>query len=320
MLLPLTVALKKAISIMKKVPKDERYQERLSDKAADGELNDYEANFIPAPASGPFQTPEQLQEALGLDFFSPARLEQARATFRSQFTAAEEPALTAMEEGLRAYVLSATQATEPLLQLKLSAVQAGDELKAALQDGHPNLCALEQHKPELLTRFADAPEITPAFLSKYARITRQVVKEVLIEHAQFLETDMPDFSHEYQGIDIFRGIYNHTYYDGQPAEPDFLSLYTDTEGARLPYWEPEILNSYSLSFDLAERFMVYRKNQRRAKITGTYANIEHRLLASFITSSSFAEGQFELLVLAVDRPGQILVENTEGPVSEFRLI
>jgi len=61
------------------------------------------------------------------------------------------------------------------------------------------------------------------------------------------------------------------------TNPDFLSLYTDAEGTTLPHWEPEILNSYSLSFDLAERFMVFRKNQRRAKITGTYEKLENRL-------------------------------------------
>src|SRR6185312_285369 len=256
---------------MRKIPKEEeRHQDWLSDIAGPGELDAYEQQHLPTPGPGPFETPEGLAEALALDYFSPDVLNTAQTKFRSEFTAADEPLLNTLETYIRAYADSAAKPTEELLELKLSIIAYCAALADAIRHKHDKLVALEPHKRKLRSRLDEIPVIPAAFLDKYAKATRKIVKETLTDYAAFLNSDNPDFHRGYADIPVCQGISNVRYYKKTNKSTDFLSLYAADAGTSLEYFHPRIVNSYSLSLDTAERFMVQGKNQRRGIVMASY--------------------------------------------------
>jgi len=269
---------------MKKKPQKKRFQEKFDSQPDKDGLTGYNKLFLAHQERGPYFTDEELHEALGLDFFTAAQLNGWRKEFRDSFDASELPMLDRMEKAIRTYAHSATEANEGLLSLKLSILSADESLKRSIESPEGKLLALEVHRDVLRSRLGQPPVFSADFLEKYRATTQMVVG-----------------------------------YMNTPAKPDFLSLYAEVEETVTDFYEPEILNSNTLSSNVAEKFSTIHDNQRRALVEGTYGHFRRRLFSSFITSPSFKENQFELLTVAAPEQNLIRVDKLDGEFGIFRM-
>lgn len=118
-------------------------------------------------------------------------------------------------------------------------------------------------------------------------------------------------------IEVFRGLGNFHYYKTKKNRtPDFLSKFTSIEDG-FPYFEKNLLNSFSLSERVAERFMLCRNGRRRVKIESTFEDICHNLFSSFIVSDSFIQDQYEILTLPNKNDMFIFQETNDKLMAEF---
>jgi hypothetical protein len=304
---------------MKKKPQKKRFQEKVDSQPDKDGLTGYNKLFLAHQERGPYFTDEELHEALGLDFFTAAQLNGWRKEFRDSFDASELPMLDRMEKAIRTYAHSATEANEGLLSLKLSILSADESLKRSIESPEGKLLALEVHRDVLRSRLGQPPVFSADFLEKYRATTQMVVGGALEEWTNHIRRVDPELYHEMDDTPIFRGIFNLDYYMNTPAKPDFLSLYAEVEETVTDFYEPEILNSNTLSSNVAEKFSTIHDNQRRALVEGTYGHFRRRLFSSFITSPSFKENQFELLTVAAPEQNLIRVDKLDGEFGIFRM-
>ncbi|MDO6435751.1 hypothetical protein Q4E93_34370 [Flavitalea sp. BT771] len=303
---------------MEKQDEDKRYQQPLDDEPDEGGLNDFDELHLAHQARGPYITGEELHEPLALNFFTAERLEQWRKEFSSHFQGEEHNMLKRIEKSIKSYARSVVDLNKHLLNLKLSLLAADETLKEAIREPQQKLLALEIHGDKLQEKLMEPPVFPADFLAKYQIKTQEIVDKALTDWADHI-AHMDDLREELGDISIFRGISNSNYYLKKAGKPDFLSMYADIEGAVIEFFEPELLNSNSLSFDTAEKFLTMYKNQRRVSLEGRYNQFRPRLLSSFITSPSFKPNQFELLTIASSEPKDLRVVKMDSEFSLFRV-
>jgi uncharacterized protein YlxP (DUF503 family) len=134
--------------------------------------------------------------------------------------------------------------------------------------------------------------IKPKSLEIYIKNARKYTLEGI---ERFIKKAEEESDHSFMW---YRGLGDVKYYDRKRSKnkPDFISTY---KGFKDPcrYFENKLLNSYTLSFHVAEKFMRSAFNQRRCRISCDYRPMIENLFTSFFVSDLFDNGQYELLLL-----------------------
>jgi len=264
-----------------------------------GGLNEYELSFMTTPESGPYQVDDMLLEGLDLNFFSKKFIKKTIKQFQKKIIPKIGiPKYEAIEASIAAYTLSATKKTDNLFILKKSVLNANETLTNVLGKGE-KLLYLEKHNKNLEAFDLSTAGYTIEDLNLYRKDAENIMDKALKKFVEHLQKrypyDCPVSSIE--DLSIYRGFNSLHYYRKRKEQiSDFLSLYA-APSHNEPYFEPNILNSYSLCSVVAEKFMVAGQSQRRVFITSTYEILQSRILSSFLISPVFVKNQFEILAL-----------------------
>jgi hypothetical protein len=303
---------------------DTKFQKKL-DKTPNpefGDLNEYELSFITTPDKGPYQVEDMLLEALDLDFFSSDFINKSIKQFQKTIIKKiGKHKYLSIEECIAAYTKSATRKDDKLFMLKKSILML-DKIFLNSLDKRDKLLYLEKHSADLLNFDLAKGNFTIEDLETYRQEAIKINNTCLKKYVTHLKKIRP---HNYpfnsfEDVSVFRGFNNLHYYRKKRNEiSDFLSLYAGATHNE-SYYEPNILNSYTICHVVAERFMVANESQRRVFITTTYENIMNTILSSFLNSPVFVKNQFEILTIPNIKPLTITQEmNDPGSYASFRI-
>ncbi|NCD67904.1 hypothetical protein [Mucilaginibacter agri] len=282
--------------------KDDRYQQKLSHKEQYG--GGYEREFLRNPESGPLTTDVMFGEIDSLEFFVPSRLRYYRDRLKKKMAAYPDD-LVKIDAGLASYVNSAVEPTRELALL-IQSVQGA--FPNCLRDNY-------EHNPAEIQQAISATYfesydwvdpfeiaatdlIKPESLQHYQKHADKITMAAIKAWWRYLVRKDADHAPEFEKVPIYQGINHGEYYKKTQNRPDKLSAYTDLD--HFPFFQSELLSSYTLSFDVASKFVsgtLYSKGQRRLMISGHPDMVGGRIFSSWFVSEAFLNGQFELLCL-----------------------
>jgi len=283
-----------------------RYQRKLSHKDNNKWASEYEQEFLRNPEDGPLVTDELFAEIDSLEYFSASQLKKYRgklARSMKNYQADYEK----IEAGLKSYAKSATVHTMELAILTKSLLiafsnvlfqnyeQSDESIKQMIKPNHfESLTWLDEYKlePEYL--------ISTKGLHYYQKRADEITTEALHDWFNFMLNKEGDNSlaQSFDELMVQKGVNKTNYYKEQQQSPDILSTYTGLNN--FPFFENCLLSSYTVSYDVASKFMsgtLNTKGQRRVFIDGHPEIITGRILSSWIVSPNFVEGQYEILCL-----------------------
>lgn len=121
-------------------------------------------------------------------------------------------------------------------------------------------------------------------------------------------------------IPAFRGQGNIHYYknDMKNNKSDIISIFSGIKEP-IPFFERQILNSYTINFVVADKFMLNRYNQRRAKLIAELDVIIENTFSSFVVSNIFQDRQFEILTLPNEKDLFIFEDKSDELSAEFHI-
>ncbi len=288
--------------------KNRGYQNKLSAKVVseDGEISEYEDLLMMTPSKGPHKVDEQSIDYQGLGFFSMDLILNAIESFKNTVVPKiGEAKYEAIEKCIASYTKSSIIPTDEILFLKSTLMKLYDNFENSSSGNESKLLYLERHKQEIKT-YCSSRELFSVEDLRIYQGEAQIITTHYLE--KFLKYLKEKFTLAYESLTVdtlplFRGFNNRQYYENENRGSDMLSLYTSSCECE-PYFEPSILNSYSISLDVASKFMVAGKHQRRVLLQADYSVIRKNLLCSFINSKAFFDNdthlnrQFEMIAIA----------------------
>ncbi len=282
----------------------ERYQQKLSHKEQHGGGTGYEREFLRNPETGPLTTDPMYAEIDSLEFFATSRLRYYRQRLNKAMADYQDDLLK-INAGLAAYVNSAVEPTRNLALLIRSIQRAFEdrllenfnqasatEKQAIPASYFENYDWLDDHL------FTDEDLISVAAIRHYQQEADRVTTAAVKAWWRFMVRKDPEHAPEFEQVMIYQGVNHSGYYHETQHRPDKLSAYTDLDD--FPFFESSLLSSYTLSYDVANKFMsgtLYSKGQRRLMISGNPDMIQGRVFSSWFVSTTFLKGQYELLCL-----------------------
>lgn len=203
--------------------------------------------------------------------------------------------------GLRDYIQSSTTKTDKLDILKASLLRllGEDILSYKLDAGDEEVKQLyPKNYFENIDDFVkiDSTQlINKKSLKKYIKCATSISKGTIKKIMSKIEDE---FSNEYP---LFRGQGNYRYSMnvklGKSNTSDTIDVLTGLDGHSIPYYERQLLNSYTSNFSLAEKFMIIGNNTRRLFLMLDYNCVIDNVFSSFMVSDLFDVGQYEILIL-----------------------
>ena len=286
-----------------------RFQKKLSTKGRTDlgtDLTDYDITFIANPTAGPFRIEEGFDEIYNLEYFSNDLLEKSRAQFRKRIIAKIGiNDYTKIENAVESFVKTPKN-DKNIFALKKSIFTETPSIIDFNIDTDVYTKEEIQHlRPDLIEKFdqyefsltADE-EISYSSIELYAEIAEKITKKYLKLYAAYCnkKSQGHDVIGEYEDIYVCRGFNNKFYYNPNNEYPDAISLYTNSSQGE-HFFERNLLTSYTICPNVAEKFMVAFKTRRRMFIKANISCIGERMLSSFIVSDKFDSGQYEILCL-----------------------
>lgn len=224
-----------------------------------------------------------------------------------------------INSGLKDYVFSAVKKSYNLELLKASIINAfgkdlltlnyfgaGEEVKQIIQPKYF----------ENIDNYLDINScwlVNPESIIYYQKRAVKYTKDVLTKFYLKLNQDFDDAC-------VYRGQGNIKYYKNKMVEnsSDIISTYTGITEP-FPFFERQILNSYSLNNRVAEKFMMHKNNTRRAFIVAELNCIIDNIFSSFIISDIFIDGQYEFLCLPNEKDLFIVEDDNDEICAEYRI-
>lgn len=276
-------------------------QKKITNQRGDfngvSDITELESRFLPKADKGRKILDDGYDKIYEYELLEPIILD-ARERFKEKILSEiGQNDLDKINKGLADYVKSSRVATENLLTLKKSILNAFDEdiltskyyysddaTKQLIKDNY------FEDIEEILKN--DYPIISKDSIQKYKEIASIYTEKALIDF--FKSSEQYDLNSEH----IYRGLGNIGYEKNKFTDniPDFLSVFTGVEEP-IPYFENKILNSYSLNRRVAEKFMVSKNNRRKVFVEISFDSVIINVFSSFIVSEMFEYSQFEFLCL-----------------------
>ncbi|WP_266367798.1 hypothetical protein [Tellurirhabdus rosea] len=288
-----------------------RFQKPLDDsRDAFSGLTEYEEYFLPNPSAGPYESEKFYDEVLDLEFFTSKEVQKSRDQFdRRARKNIFFNDLLKIEEGLCDYAKSSTKSTKAYAILLKSILALEPDylnkkykfVKHELQYSIPESYF---NKYDWLNLYSidDSDLISPSSLKAYIKHSNIVLKNAFKRWKTFLKNKYKK-SISVQGMGnilVYRGINNRDYYNRKKTDnTDIVSIYSGANET-MPFFEKSLLTSYSVSQDIALKFVVgskKKKSQRKTFIYGDDTVILGRVFASFLTCNCFNVSQYEILCL-----------------------
>ncbi|HEY5534395.1 MAG TPA: hypothetical protein VIL99_05615 [Ignavibacteria bacterium] len=307
------------------------YQKRLSSKARtdlSSDRSDYEELLLPNPEKGPWACEESYVEILDLEFFTPKKLKEYRKNFYDNITKhISVRELLKIESYIKSFTncLKNNDDDKNIIALKKSLLKNTNILLKHFNNTsniHKQFIPEDYFENSNLyykKRLSNSKSILEENLNHYRNIANKYTIECLIEYGEFLkEKHINDLTNDYGDVLIYRGLNNSFSTNKSKSKKNILSIYSKFNEPEL-YFESNILTSYTLCWNVAEKFMVAFKGRRRAKLYGDSKVLENRILSSFIISTAFLERQYEILVLPNEYDLFISEQKNDEDYAEFMI-
>lgn len=274
-------------------------------------ITEYEDNFIPTPAFGPWESDEAFTDYFDFDFFSDEKLQSTISDFLELTIKAglSNKNYLLIEAGIKSFTDSSTKLNKEQALLYHSVLNWQPDIlinkfQLSSEEIQQTIGMRYFEDFENLKQFPFSNEslIPDEAMSIYRICAEVITLKTLREWVKFsLERngDMA-WASDFDRILIYRGLNNSRYYQRRQKKSDLISVYAGTEGESFPYFEKFLLSSYTLSPNLAEQFMVGslgNKSKRRTLIEGHTEIIQDRLFTSFVVSPNFRPYQYEFVCL-----------------------
>ncbi|MBB6324792.1 hypothetical protein FHS59_000407 [Algoriphagus iocasae] len=293
-----------------------KYQKELNTTPNDeSDLTDYEENFIRTPVYGPYENDSLFDTYHGFEFFETEYIDKSIEEFnRFVIKKCKIPVndYDKIEKGILAFTNSSTKIHRDSALLYKSLVKAyPDILLNKYNESDESIKQLvKENYFEALERFdsikfTDDELIPGTSLRIYQKSAEAITLKKLkrwVEYCVLKDGDNA-WAPKLERILIYRGINNKSYYKRIKNTKDFLSLYKSLDDD-FPFFERNLLTSYTLSPNLAEQFMVGNpkdKSERRVFVEGHTEIIESRMFTSFLVSPNFRDAQYEIICLPDER-------------------
>lgn len=225
-----------------------------------------------------------------------------------------------IESGLKEFTQSASSKSLNLQLLKASILNAyGENFITSKYE-----CCSEEIKQLYPKNYFENVEgfleidkswlIKDKYIIKYVEKAQKHSQKVLLKFTE--KTKFFDFD----AAQLFRGYGNSQYYKQEISEDklDFLSVFSFL-GEPIPFFERQILSSYSINFRVAEKFMILRNNERKALVKLDLEKSIENTFSSFIVSDAFVENQYEFLCLPNSNELNISQDKVDEYTSEFTI-
>jgi hypothetical protein len=284
----------------------ERYQQKLSHKEQYGGGTEYEREFLRTPETGPLLTDRLFAEIDDLEFFTPSRIKPYRDRLRRAMSGYPVD-MAKISAGLSSYVNSAVEKTPELAMLTASILRAFDHCllgnygNTAIEDRQ----AIGENYFETYAwlndfHLEDALLISPTALHRYQKHADQITQSALKAWFGYMRRKDKEhpLANSFDELLLYSGVNHPWYYQAYQDRPDKLSAYTGLNQA--PFFESEVLTSYTPSYDVANKFCsgtLYHKGQRRLMISGGPDLVAGRTFSSWFAAEEFLTGQYEILCL-----------------------
>lgn len=277
--------------------KQRKINNNIGDYEGVSGVSEHAALFLPDVDKGVKILEEHYESIYDYDILKPLIL-QANKEFE-EFTKQKisGDALTKINSGLVAYIKSAGSNAMELKILKASILRAfGNDIltkKYDLSDDGTKQIIKSNYfeKIEEYLRIDDLNLIPVKDIKLYQKKAVELTKKYLGYYLSKL--DPPEDLYD---TIIYSGRGNTQYYKkAKKGIPDILSIYSGLQGA--DYFANKLLNSYTINYRLAQKFMVSQNNKRRAMVNVKLPAMFDDLFSSFFVFENFSDGQFELLML-----------------------
>lgn len=276
----------------------------------DSDMTQYEENFIQNPDFGPYESDDIFDTYHGFDFFSDDYISESINEFKSLTKECDlsNEDYEKIEICIAAFTKSSTVPNKETAILYKSLLNTfPDILLTKFNNTDEQTAQLFQGEYfETFERFEKfdvlEEDLIPEDAIKiYYECANTIILKKLNEWAKYnLDNDDDGaWAGNVNQIPIYRGINNRSYYQKKNSQKDFLSIYKDL-GDDFPFFEKNLLTSYTLSPNLAEQFMVGNpkyKSERRVLLQGYTEIIEDRIFSSFLVSPNFRNAQLEFICL-----------------------
>jgi hypothetical protein len=283
-----------------------RLQIKLNHKSDQNGNSEYEHEFLRTPENGPLVTDDMYAEIDSLEYFSDEILHCYRKKFKNLMNKYSDNYIK-IETGILSYVNSSKERTKELAVLVKSILEAYDSI---ITDDYDNsdesikqlinrnyfeefewLNNFEIHQNDLISKDA---------IDYYISLANRITNEALIDLFEYIKAKLSDRNtvSNYEDLPLYKGVNHSNYYNEKQQKADMISAYTGLENQ--PYFERLLLTSYTLSFDVSQKFesgTVNHKGQRRLQIDTIIKCVEKRIFSSWIVSENFLNMQFEILCL-----------------------
>jgi hypothetical protein len=307
------------------MPKQKKFSSKEgSYEGVDG-VSEFAANFLPDPQSGIKKLEAGFETIWEYEKVLDPLVKQARKGFNQELKNSLKPReIKKINSGLEAYISSSTKSSFNLTLLKASILnsigvdplkflydQSDDSVKQMIPDEYfENLEELKTIDESWLIKSKSIKTYRYLAAKYTAQVLENYVKQANIAPTQ----DLDDLL-------IYRGMGNSKYYKNNEEQKliDFISVFTAIGEEGLEYFERQLLTSYTINSRVAEIFMVYRKNSRRAFISANFTTLLTNLFSSFVVSDLFSEGQYELLCIPNTTPLYIREDVNDTISAEFHL-
>jgi len=291
--------------------RDNRFQKKLNHTEKENEVTEYEVEFLKNPEPGPLIADEIYAELYSLEFFTSKRINNYRTRLTKSMAKFIDD-YKKVEAGLASYAVSAVTKTRRLAILVKSITNTYENI--LLENYHSSGDAIKQlinisyfETLEWIEDFKldDAELISNAGLRHYRKRANDITIRAMKDWFKYMLKKEGDSSlaQHYEQLIVHKGVNHAKYYKEKQYKTDMLAMYTGMQNE--PFFENVILSSYTLSADVAGKFVSgtpYSKGQRRLLIDGNPEIIEGRIFFSWIVSDSFINGQYEILCLPNDYP------------------
>ena len=225
-----------------------------------------------------------------------------------------------IESGLKDFTKSASSKSLNLQLLKASILKAYGEnfvttnYESSGEDVKQLYPKNYFESMESLLEIDESWLIKEKHILKYAEKAKKHSEKILLKFSE--KTDLFDFDASY----IYRGYGNPQYYKQNISEDklDFLSVFSFLDEP-MPFFERQILSSYSLNFRIAEKFMILKNNERKALVKMDLEKSIGNVFSSFIVSDAFVQNQYELLCLPNSNSLNIIQNRVDEYTSEFTI-
>ncbi len=285
-------------------------------------VTEHESNFMPAVKGGKKRLDPGFENIYGYELL-PGIVQH----YRDLFNIAVKKKISAddlkrIDDGLLAYATSSTADNENLKLLKASILRSMDDnmlthLYDKADDGVKQIMP-----PTYFENVDDLMEIDENRLIKAESINlykKFAIKYTLLALKKFHQKLNNET--EFETFEVARGQGNYMYYN-TPIEdnrPDGLSVFTGIGLEGCPFFERQLLNSYSINRRVAEHFMVMGNNTRKYIIDTHIFHVLPNLFSSFVVCEYIDDKQYELLCIPNSNDLYIQERLNTDIVTEFIL-